>query len=105
MKKSPISDTEDPDGPTTPYIAGAVFLTVVFGLLFFLVEIEVAKEYYRKEHALPDVQVSGFFGGTSTESASVSVEMLGTKTALILIAIALVYSILLHPLLVELRLE
>jgi hypothetical protein len=94
---NPTPKHEETTGPDTGYIVGAVVLTALAGILLCVVEISLAEDYYRKAHALPDVEVHGFFSN-STESAPVTLDMLGAKTVLILVAIALVYSFLLHPL-------
>jgi hypothetical protein len=96
--KTPNPTNEESGGPATGYIVAAVFLTVVAGVLLFVVAINIASESYRKEHALPDVEVRGIFS-TSREPAPVTLDMLGAKTVLILLALAIVYSILFHPLL------
>lgn len=88
----------EPEGPAPAHIAGAVFLTVVFGLLLFAFEVYLANSYYRRLHGLADVIVSNWPFSDYLDAAPVSLSMLGARTVIVLIAIATGYSILLHPL-------
>jgi hypothetical protein len=95
--KDTSSPNHDSAGPKPWQIATAVFLTVLSGAVFFGLAISLADANYRQTHALADVEVSGFFSN-SMEPAPVTLEMLGARTVLVLLGIAVGYSILLHPL-------
>ena len=88
--------TEEPRGPLGCAILVAVVITVVAGIILLIIEVSFAEDYYRTSHTLPDVTVRGWFSSW-TEQAPVTIDMLGVPTVLLLVGLAALYSILLHP--------
>jgi len=93
-----LSMKDEPSGPEPAAIALSVFLTSVFGVVVFGVALAIAKDSYRTAHQLAPVE-TGFWIFSGHEDAPVSLSQVGVMTIFLLVAVAAVYAIFLHPVL------
>lgn len=85
-------------GPHSNAIGRSVAITSGCAVIFFLIAVGFAKNYYRSAHNLAPIDV-GFWIFTSYKKAPVTLGQLGAATILALLALTAVYGLVVHPVL------